>query len=430
MKRVFDCPVLFVAAWLSTLFGLRAIAAPPADWAPVAKQLQSATVTVRVCTRDCPKPEPAGDKESTDKQAVTDDLEPARPHVSVCSGFYISPKQVVTAIRAGTDSSIRLTCSDGSQACGDLKVIDEYSGLVLLETDEQGPARLELGSECPTAGNWVMTAAAWGTEKPLVSLGIVSANDRAVAGINYPPLLQCDLRISATSGGAAVVDQECKVAGVIVAADAGDARRGWAYAVPASHIARLLRARPEEDSQRVVVLKRRRPIVGLVLDGDEHGIFVSRVHKDTPAEKAGILVGDEILATEGVKIRSVYQAVLPTLRKQPGDLLTLRIKRNGGERDVSLTLGGGVELASAPLESLGGIIQPKLDIQSDKRGSYQLAPQESGPKDLRGNGVPPIGDSAQERQRSETVERYRSELDALRAEIEVLRRENAELKSK
>lgn len=415
----------------------------PPQWEPVARQLQAATATVRVCTRDCAKPE-AGDKEAGEK-SKKGEADEARPQVSVCSGFFVDDKLLVTAIHAGTDSSIRLTYHDGTQANGALKVIDEYSGLVLLESDEPAPGKLEICQEAPCAGSWAMTAAAWGTEKPLVSLGIVSCAGRAVAGVNYPPLLQCDLRVSETSGGAPVVNRNCRLVGVMVAADAGDVRRGWAYAVPAVHVSRLLRAQVE-NSESVVVLKRRRPFVGVDLDSDERGIFVRRVHDKSPAEKAGIAVGDQIIAAEGVKIRSVYQAVLPTLRKQPGDLFSFRIKRDGTERDVPLVLGGGLELSTAPLDLLGGIVQPKINIQSDKRGSYSVGSGRNAVKDLAANDGPSAAsEKASDRQLLEKAieglhatikaqraenEAQRAENEAQRAEIESLRREIAELKKK
>jgi serine protease Do len=421
--------VLCSAALAGVSLPLVGTAEEPIQWEPVARQLQAATATVRVCTRDCAKPE-AVDKEASDKPKKGE-AEELRPQVSVCSGFFVDDKLLVTAIHAGTDSSIRLTYHDGTQANGTLKVIDEYSGLVLLESDEPAPGKLEVCQKAACAGNWAMTAAAWGTEKPLVSLGIVSCADRTVAGVNYPPLLQCDLRVSETSGGAAVVNRDCRLVGVMVAADASDIRRGWAYAVPAVHVSRLLRAQVE-NGENVVVLKRRRPFVGVDLDSDEHGIFVRRVHAKSPAEKAGIAVGDRIVATEGVKIRSVYQAVLPTLRKQPGDLFLFRIKRDGKERDVPLVLGGGMELSTAPLDLLGGIVQPKISIQSDKRGSYSFGSGRGAVKDLAAHDAPVAGgEKASERQLLEKAnERLHATIEALQKRIESLERENAELKKK
>jgi membrane-associated protease RseP (regulator of RpoE activity) len=162
---------------------------------------------------------------------------------------------------------------------------------------------------------------------------------------------------------------------VLVAADDAQSRRGWAYAVPIQHVQRLLRAEAARDSAKnkdkgVIVLKRRRPVVGMVLEGEENAILVQRITPGGPAEKAGLKVGDRVVAAGGVNIRSVYQAVLPTLYKQPGDTMDFLVERGGRTHDCRVTLGGGVEVASAPYEQLGNLIQPKLEIGRDPQGGY------------------------------------------------------------
>jgi membrane-associated protease RseP (regulator of RpoE activity) len=137
----------------------------------------------------------------------------------------------------------------------------------------------------------------------------------------------------------------------------------------------LLRAEAARDSAKnkdkgVIVLKRRRPVVGMVLEGEENAILVQRITPGGPAEKAGLKVGDRVVAAGGVNIRSVYQAVLPTLYKQPGDTMDFLVERGGRTHDCRVTLGGGVEVASAPYEQLGNLIQPKLEIGRDAKGSY------------------------------------------------------------
>lgn len=120
----------------------------------------------------------------------------------------------------------------------------------------------------------------------------------------------------------------------------------------------------------VLILKRQRPIVGMRLEGDEDAIFVRHLTAGGPAEKAGIKIGDRVVATEGVAIRSVYQAVLPSLHKQPGDTMRFRIEREGKLQTIEVVLGGGVELASAPRQLLSELIQPQLQIGRDPSGAY------------------------------------------------------------
>ncbi|MEX2173411.1 MAG: S1C family serine protease [Pirellulaceae bacterium] len=325
-------------------------AAAADSWESAAAKLQQATLTVRIGN----KPTAADRPES----------------VTVCSGVCVREGRIITAAMAGSDSTIRLTLAGGKQADARLQVIDEFTGLALLACDTKLGVPMALSARLPSVGGGAMTASGWGVEEPLVSLGIVAGVERHRPGVSYPPLIQCDLRTTDTSSGSGVVDRQGKLVGVIVAADSPESRRGWAYAVPAAHVERLLRAADEQKTPGVMVIKRRRPVVGLVLDQDEEAILVQRVMPGGPADKAGIKPGDVVLETEGVVIRSVYQAVLPTLHKQPGDTITFRIQRaSGGTNDVRVVLGGGLEMTSAPVEWLSGLMQPKVEIVRDAAGN-------------------------------------------------------------
>jgi S1-C subfamily serine protease len=324
-----------------------------------AETLQKSTVTVRIRLRP-PAKEASADYGESDEAA---DNAESSAQVSVCSGVAVADRFVVTAAFAAADSQIRITLPGGQQANAQLRVLDEFSGLALLEAREAQLTKLEFASEPPVAGNWVMAAAGWGTEQPLVSVGVVGGVERTLKGYVYPPLIQCDVRPAETSGGAGIINRQGQLLGIIVAADGPEVHRGWSYAVPVSHVQRLLRTRDErsrEDS--VVVLKRRRPTVGVVLESGDTGVTVSRVVPASPAEKAGIKPGDRIVHAEGIKVRSVYEAVRPTLYKQPGDTMTFLLQRGDEQKKVELVLGGGVELPGASLNVLGQLIAPKIDL--------------------------------------------------------------------
>ncbi|MCH5374508.1 MAG: PDZ domain-containing protein, partial [Planctomycetes bacterium] len=120
----------------------------------------------------------------------------------------------------------------------------------------------------------------------------------------------------------------------------------------------------------IVILKRRRPVVGMVLDGHDEMVVVSRVFENSPAERAGLRVGDQIVAADGVMIRSVYQAVRPMLYKQPGDKMVFQIDRDGRTIEAVVVLGGGIELPSAPFANLRQYLRPKLDVEEVAEGFY------------------------------------------------------------
>ena len=64
--------------------------------------------------------------------------------------------------------------------------------------------------------------------------------------------------------------------------------------------------------------------------------MVSRVVEDSPAERAGLLPGDEVLAIDGDAVSS-WIDMATRVSRRPGETLRLTVLRNGQERDVSLT---------------------------------------------------------------------------------------------
>jgi len=355
MPRVFG--LLAVAIWLC---GSTFVAAAELSSEECAARLQKATVTVRVRLH----PEASKETAETDES-----IKDASAHVTVCSGVAVGEKLIVTAAFAAADSQIRITLPGGEQTEANLRVLDEFSGLALLEAKEAKFSKLEFADEPPTAGSWVMSAAGWGAEQPLVSVGIVGGVDRAIKGFVYPPLLQCDIRPAETSSGAALIDRQGKLLGVIVAGDSPEVHRGWLYAAPVSHVRRLLRARSEKSREdSVVVLKRRRPTLGVLLEPTEAGVIVGRVVPDSPADRAGVKRGDRVLMAEGMNVRNVYDVSRPTLYKQPGDTMSFLIQRGDEQKKIELVLGGGVELPGASLSVLGQLVAPKIDIMTRRNG--------------------------------------------------------------
>jgi hypothetical protein len=107
----------------------------------------------------------------------------------------------------------------------------------------------------------------------------------------------------------------------------------------------------------------KRPAIGVQLAPtgsvrDSIGVFVSRVTPNGPAEKAGIVEGDRIVAINGVDLRlnsadagDSYAAELPVRRLTrevgklaPGAVATLRVWSGGRVRDVPVTVGRASDL--------------------------------------------------------------------------------------
>ncbi len=342
---------------------------------------QQATVTLRVRKLDGERaPESA---ESLD----------ATPSVEVFSGVLVSRKWIATSsFPASADPSqpVRITLPGGQQARGRLRAIDQYSQTALIETEDARDVFAELAADedAPAVGSWILSAAGWGNEAAVVSMGIVSGLDRTLEGADLPPLLQCDLRAAATSSGAGLFDQQGRLLGVVLAVQRKANQAGWTYGIPGAHLRRLMRALAEHAQQgpqadEVLVLQRRRPTMGMLLEQEGERIVIQRVHPDSPAQRAGLRTGDQLLSVNGAFIRSVYQAVRPVLRRQPGDALQLLVRRQDQELAVEVVLGGGAVMP-ATMNQLGWS-QPRVEVQGPTVAEVGMSPA-----DLPG-GDPQLG---------------------------------------
>ncbi len=413
--------IFFAANQVHTLQG-----ADPPSFEKAANLLQKTTVTVRVTT-------PAriqfpGEQEDE----ATEDNEQARtvPGVSVCSGVSLGGGFIVTYLTPTPGAVIRVTIPGGGQATTKVGVMDRFSGLTLLEIDDKKQPALAPAETLPKTGQWILSGAAWGAEKPVVSFGLLGGTERSLPGASFPPLLQCDIRTAETSSGAGLVNREGQLIGIIVVSEKKASQSGWTYAVPVQHVQRLLRA---YKPNKTIVLKRRRPILGMVLSsGEQPGtVVVARVTKDSPAAKAGFEVGDAVLGTEGMAIRAVYQVVRPLLQKQPGDKMTFAVRKKDTPADSALqsmevVLGGGIELPDVPqLADNATVSERRVHIQIGKV-NFQRVPGEADPTAPKSNGTsaaateqPSKGatDTQHRQQLEKTIEGYKVVLEQLQKEL-------------
>lgn len=87
-------------------------------------------------------------------------------------------------------------------------------------------------------------------------------------------------------------------------------------------------------------IEKKRPRIGLVLKEKEEGagILIERVIEGTPADKAGLLAGDQLLAIDGkaiFKLREVHDAVV---QKGRGKEILITILREGLKKEIPVNL--------------------------------------------------------------------------------------------
>lgn len=95
--------------------------------------------------------------------------------------------------------------------------------------------------------------------------------------------------------------------------------------------------------------------VGAERVGDTAVLYVAHVLPDGPAEKAGLKPGDELTTVDGVAVTGkTYEQVALMVRGEPGSVVKLGVKSEGGSREVSVTRVSGQTLYKGQMGSHGG----------------------------------------------------------------------------
>jgi len=145
---------------------------------------------------------------------------------------------------------------------------------------------------------------------------------------------------------------------------------------------------PEVDSDVVVHVDRKHGgflgvrLVGITPELREHfgapgdaGVLVGGVEKDSPAEKAGIKVGDVVTGADGDRVASARDLSRAVRHKKAGETMKLALTRDRASKELSVTVAERPE-REVHVGDLGPMIQKRMKIYSN--GDFD-APMVVGP---------------------------------------------------
>ena len=111
-----------------------------------------------------------------------------------------------------------------------------------------------------------------------------------------------------------------------------------------------------------------RAFLGVHLEhADEDGAVVRKVVEDSAAERAGLQVGDVIIAIDGEEADGPFDLTRKILASEPGDRVELEILRDGSRRTLTAELG--------EREGLGAFYMKEFDSQAFEEQMEQLEEQ-------------------------------------------------------
>jgi len=181
-----------------------------------------------------------------------------------------------------------------------------------------------------------------------VTLGIVSAVGRSQLGINtFENFIQTDAAINPGNSGGALVDVNGNLIGVntaIYSRTPGGASLGIGFAIPASTVKQVLEQILQNGAVTrgwigVGVQDMTRELAESFKLPDIRGALITEVFRGTPADKAGLKVGDILVAVEGKPVFDSAGMLNLVAALAPGAQTTLKIVREQKEVELRAVIG-------------------------------------------------------------------------------------------
>ncbi len=235
--------------------------------------------------------------------------------------------------------------ADGTHLVAESVGSDPESDVAVIRVRRAGLPSVPLGdSDSLRVGDWVVAIGSPFGLAQTATHGIVSGLGRSGLGIGpYEDFIQTDAPINPGNSGGALVDPQGRLVGLNTAI-VGPASVGIGFAIPVN-VAR------EAMKQIVEHGEVRRGHIGVVardLTTDvarelglsrKDGAAIVEVVEDSPAARAGVLVGDVFLSVDGAPIRSSSDLRAKIGVRALGDTLKVELWREGKSRTVDVAIG-------------------------------------------------------------------------------------------
>jgi len=274
------------------------------------------------------------------------------------SGFIISPDGYILTNQhvVNQASEIVVTIIDGKQVNAEVVGEDQKYDMALLKINEKNLDYIPFGdSDDVIIGEWVIAIGnPFGlfdiASKPTVTVGVVSATGmdfEGTEGRSYQNMIQTDAAINGGNSGGPLVNSLGQCIGINTFIISGSEYEGTSigigFAIPINRVKSIL-----PDLQKIGRVDRSFT-TGLEVENISYlvarmmgidGVVVSRVSVRSPAENAGIQVGDVIVAIGGERVGSTtdVQDIINRIDIEKDRNLKLTLFREGKLYEVVLEL--------------------------------------------------------------------------------------------
>src|SRR4051795_779768 len=254
---------------------------------------------------------------------------------SLGSGVIVDPKGYIITNEHVVDRADRVRVqlqNDPPGTLRDAKVIgvDKETDLAVIKIDAKEPLpAAKLGnSDSANVGDWVLAVGSPFGLQSTVTAGIVSAKGRdIVPQRQFQSFIQTDAAINPGNSGGPLVDMDGDVIGINTAIfTESQGYQGVGFAMPANTVRTVYNKLigPEHKVTRgsigIEFNAQENPAIARVYGG-QGGITISSVVPGSPAERAGLKVGDTIFSVDGKSIKNGDELVSDIASRKPGPKL-------------------------------------------------------------------------------------------------------------
>ncbi len=279
---------------------------------------------------------------------------------SIGSGFIISADgYIVTNDHvAGHGVDITVNTPDGKEYKARLVGSDPISDIALLKIDAHGFPAAKLGrSDDLIIGEWAIALGnpfgLFNRNQPTVTVGVISAVNRDFGRVDgnriYQDMIQTDAAINKGNSGGPLCNAAGEVIGMNTFIYTGDNSSsgsvGIGFAIPISRIKKIVNGLKNNTIDRDFWIGlsylQLNKFLALQMGYDKYtGIYIAQITHNSPAEKAGLQLGDIILEINHIPVHdeATVEKAMGSDYLKVGDHLPFKIWREGHVKTINLLL--------------------------------------------------------------------------------------------
>jgi serine protease Do len=327
--------------------------------------------------RELQKQRSKNDKES--------DEEPGT-FVSVGSGVIIDAKNgyILTNAHVITDAqTVTITLSDGHHYTAKTIGMDKPSDIALVQIKAKNLTAIKMGNSNELkVGDFIAAIGNPFGLSQTVTSGIVSALGRTTLGIeNYENFIQIDASINPGNSGGALIDMKGQLVGIntaILAPDRGSI--GIGFAIPSNMVKSVMLQLLEYGNVKRGVLGIGAQDItpelasAFTMEPGRKGAAITQILPNSPAQQAGLLVGDIMTSVNGNEVKSASDVVNIIGFLRVDSKVNINVLRNNKPITVSVALSDPkkrTELVEKLNPFLYGVALKNYSVLSPIHGNVQ-----------------------------------------------------------